>query len=97
MLKISVFAVLASYYCTITLQVTRKMSWNNIYLSLHYWDNKTDIELIESFVIDKNIQENVYSRIASELNANKDLAVLIVNLTALLAYRANNQWLHHGK
>ena len=32
----------------------------------------------------------IRSRIASELNANKNLAVLIVNPTALLAYRANN-------
>ena len=41
--------------------VTRKFCWNYIYLSLHYRDNKTDTELIESFVIDKNIQENIYT------------------------------------
>ena len=76
--------------------VTRKISWNNIYLSLHYQDDKADTELIECFVIDKNIQENVYSRIASELNVNKDLAVLIVNPTALLAYRANDQQIING-
>ena len=69
-----------------------RASWNKIYLSL-YHDNE---ELIECFVLDKNVQENVYSRIASQLNANKDLSVVIVNPSSLLAYRANNQQIIYG-
>ena len=76
--------------------VNRTISWNKIYLSIYYRGDKTDTELIASFIIDKNVQENAYSRIASELNANKALAVLIVNPTSLIAYRANDQQIING-
>ena len=69
-----------------------RISWNKIYLSLYHEDR----ELIESYVIDKNMQENAYSRIASELNVNKNLSVMIVNASSLLAHRANNQQIMHG-
>ena len=69
-----------------------RISWNKIYLSLYHEDR----ELIESYVIDKNMQENAYSRIASELNVNKNLSVMIVNASSLLAHGANSQQIIDG-
>ena len=42
------------------------------------------------------MQENAYSRIASELNVNKNLSVMIVNASSLLAHTANNQQIMDG-
>ena len=72
-----------------------KTAWNKIYLSL-YHNSKPDKELIEIFVMDQNMQENLYSRIAEELNNNKDLSVMIINASSLLGYRANRQQLSSG-
>ena len=72
-----------------------KIAWNKIYLSL-YHNSKADKELIEIFVMDQNMQENLYSRLAEELNNNKDLSVLIINASSLLGYRANRQQLNSG-
>ena len=42
------------------------------------------------------MQENAYSRIASELNVNISLSVMIVNASSLLAHRANSQQIIDG-
>ena len=63
---------------------------NKIYLSL-YHVAQNDKQLMETFVIDTNIQENLYCTIASKLYENKNLSVMIINTSSLLAYRANKE------
>ena len=72
-----------------------KVSWNKIYLSL-YHNSKADREVMETFVCDQNMQENLYSRLASDLNENKDLSVMIINVSSMLGYRANKLQFTNG-
>ena len=43
-----------------------KIVWNKVYFSLHH-NSEADEDQIEMFVVDQNIQENVYSRLAVEI------------------------------
>ena len=72
-----------------------RVSWNKVYISL-YPDSKSDMEVTETFIIDSNMQENAYSRLASDLNENKDLSVMMVNVSSVLGYRANKQQFSSG-
>lgn len=59
-------------------------------------NSEADKDQIEMFVVDQNIQENVYSRLAVELNRNKNLSVIIINASSLLGFRASKQQLSRG-
>ena len=72
-----------------------KIVWNKVYLSLHH-NSEVDKDLIEMFLVDQNIQENVYSRLAVELNRNKNFSVMIINAASLLGFRASKQQLSSG-
>ena len=72
-----------------------RVSWNKVYISL-YPDSNSDMEVTETFIIDSNMQENAYSRLASDLNENKDLSVMMVNVSSVLGYRANKQQFSSG-
>jgi len=51
---------------------------------------------IECFVVNKNTEEILYSKIASWLYTNKQLSVVIVNVSTMIGYRANEQQISDG-
>ena len=65
---------------------------NKLYLSLH----NTNGNLMEGFVIDKNSEETLYCKIASELYTERKYSVVIVNVSTLIGYRANKQQVSDG-
>ena len=69
-----------------------EFNWNKLYLSLH----NTNGNLMEGFVIDKNSEETLYCKIASELYTERKYSVVIVNVSTLIGYRANKQQVSDG-
>ena len=69
--------------------------WNKLYLSIHYSSNCNG-QLLETFVIDKNIPEALYGNVASHLWLRSDYSVMVVNASTLLGYRANSQQISDG-
>ena len=65
------------------------IEWNKLYLSLY--SSKTGDHLLESFLIDKNIRELLYDKMASELKSNTALSVMIVSRFKMFGYRTNKQ------
>ena len=48
-------------------------------------------QYLEIFVIDKNKQEGVYAKLASQLSNSAHLSVVIINAVSMIAYRATKQ------
>ena len=69
--------------------------WNKLYLSVHY-SSKCSDQILETFVIDKNISEALYGKVASHLRLRSDYSVMIVNAFTLLGYRANAKQICDG-
>ena len=66
-----------------------KFDWIKLYISLCRIDNGVN-QLIEIYLIDKNTHETAYHDVVAELQHNRNLAVMLVNSTTLLAYRAKS-------
>ncbi|XP_065894204.1 NACHT, LRR and PYD domains-containing protein 3-like [Dysidea avara] len=76
--------------------VPSKVDWNKVYLSLCCAKNIDDSRSLETFVIDKSKQEGMYAKIASHLNDNTLLSVVIINVVSMVAYRATKQQIIDG-
>jgi len=74
---------------------TMKFDWNKVYMSLCSSRHR-DGHSLEAFVIDKSKQEAAYVKLASQLNDDTRLAVVIVNAVSMVAYRATKQQLVDG-
>ncbi|XP_065914696.1 protein NLRC5-like isoform X2 [Dysidea avara] len=72
--------------------VALEIEWSKIYLSLCCARNSVSHSL-ETFVIDKSKQEGIYAKLASHLNENTLLSVVIINFASMVAYRAAKQQL----
>ena len=70
--------------------------WNKIYLSLNHSFSKTGDHLLETFLIDKSIQEPLYNEIIQELKSNTSLSVMIVSRFKMFGIRANKQQISDG-
>ena len=66
-----------------------------IYLSLCSVDDNVD-QLMEFFLLDMNIGETVYHHMVAELGRNKNIAVVLVSSSTLLAYRAKSHQICHA-
>ena len=72
------------------LKCTTTAVWNTVYFSLCHADTHNG-QVMETFIIDKSIQEAVYAKIASQLLENSQVSVMIINMWSMIAYRANKQ------
>ena len=75
--------------------VELKVEWNKVYVSLCCVKN-SDSQSLETFVIDKSKQEGIYVKLASCLNENILLSVVIINAVSMVAYRATKQQIIDG-
>ena len=69
-----------------------ELNWNKLYISLCNINDK----LTEIIIIDKSLKEALYLKIAAELYANKQLSVVIINVSTIIMYRANKQQISDG-
>ena len=72
-----------------------KVEWNKVYLSVCSARN-SDSQSLETFVIDKSKQEGVYVKLATHLNQNTSLSVVIINVVSMAAYRATKRQIIDG-
>ena len=75
--------------------VAVKVDWNKVYLSV-CCARSSHSQSLETLVIDKSKQEGVYVKLASHLNENTLLSVVIVNAVSMAAYRATKQQIIGG-